>query len=219
MSNKTSFLADDLHQYMLQHGLREPDILCQLRKETATMTNFARMQTAPEQAPFMQMLLRLMGAKRVLELGTFTGYSALAMALALPEDGQIIACDINRDWTAIAQRYWQQAGVAHKIDLRIAPALETLALLREQQQQFDFIFIDADKDNYPNYYDAAYELVRPGGVIAIDNVLWGGAVADTSINDNPTRKIRALNEKIRQDTRVEISLVPIADGIFLVRKC
>jgi predicted O-methyltransferase YrrM len=178
------------------------------------------MQIAPEQGQFMALLIQLMGAKKTLEVGVFTGYSSLAVALALPSDGKIIACDTNEEYTAIARHYWQKAGVADKIDLRIAPALDTLDELIAQGQAntFDFAFIDADKSNYDNYYERALQLVRPGGLIAIDNVLWGGKVADRNVQDNRTKAIRELNQKLHQDKRVTISLVPIADGLTLARK-
>ena len=203
---------------MLSISLREPEVLRQLREETADDEN-ANMQISPEQGQFMALLVKLLGAKRTLDIGVYTGYSSLCVSLALPEDGRVTACDINDKWTEIAKRYWQKAGVANKIDLRLAPALETLQILLEQDENnFDFAFVDADKVNYDQYYEYCLELIRPGGLIAIDNVLWGGAVADTSINDDDTRAIRALNKKIHADPRVETSLVPIADGLTLARK-
>jgi len=161
-----------------------------------------------------------MAVRRVLEIGVFTGYSTLCAALVLPQDGRIVACDINREWTAIAQRHWRDAGVAHKIDLKLAPAAHTLneLLAQGQQDRFDFAFIDADKSNYDVYYETCLKLIRPGGLIAIDNVLWGGAVADPSANDEDTRAIRALNDKLHGDSRIELSLVPIADGLTLARR-
>ena len=218
MSNKTINLTEELYNYMLSVSLREPEILRQLREETTHDEN-ANMQISPEQGQFMALLVHLLGAKRTLDIGVYTGYSALSISLALPEDGRVIACDINDAWTDIARRYWQKAGVEDKIDLRLAPALETLQILLEQDESnFDFAFIDADKINYDQYYEYCLKLIRAGGLIAIDNVLWDGAVADTSINDHDTRAIRALNEKIHTDPRVEITLVPIADGLTLARK-
>ncbi|HAC65813.1 MAG TPA: SAM-dependent methyltransferase [Cyanothece sp. UBA12306] len=219
MSNKTLGLESKLYQYFQDVSVREPDILKELRGETAKHP-MSMMQIAPEQGQFMALLVQLMGAKKTLEVGVFTGYSALAVALALPDDGKIIACDINEEYTAIARNYWQKAGVDHKIDLRIAPALETLEKLiaEGQTNTFDFAFIDADKSNYDHYYEQALKLVRTGGLIAIDNVLWGGKVADQDIQDNRTQKIRNLNDKIYQDPRVNISLVPIADGLTLALK-
>lgn len=194
-------------------------MLQKLRQETATHP-MSQMQIAPEQGQFMMLLVQLMGAKKALEVGVFTGYSSLAVALALPSDGKLIACDVSEDYTAMARRYWHLAGVDHKIDLRIAPALETLdSLLAEgQANTFDFAFIDADKSNYPGYYDRALELVRPGGLIAIDNVLWSGRVADPQEQDNRTQAIRAFNQKLHQDERIFLSMVTIADGLTLALK-
>lgn len=219
MSNKTLGLDDRLHNYLLSVSLREPAVLAQLRQETAQQP-MSQMQIAPEQGQFMALLVQLMGAKKTLEVGVFTGYSSLVVALALPPDGQLIACDVSQEYTAIARRYWQQAGVSHKIDLRLAPALETLddLLAEGQANTFDFAFIDADKSNYDNYYERALQLLRSGGLIAIDNVLWSGRVADPDVQDNRTQQIRQLNQKLRQDERVTISLVPIADGLTLTLK-
>ena len=167
----------------------------------------------------MGLLVKLLGAKRTLDIGVYTGYSSLCIGLALPEDGRVIACDVNREWTDIAKRYWRKAGVEDKIDLRLAPAQQTLeALLSQGTESFDFAFIDADKINYDVYYEYCLQLIRPGGLIAIDNVLWGGAVADAAVNDADTKAIRALNRKLHTDPRVEISLVPIADGLGLARR-
>jgi predicted O-methyltransferase YrrM len=218
MSNKTLCVTPKLYEYMLSVSLREPEVLHRLRVETRLEEN-ANMQIAPEQGQFMALLVKMLGAKRTLDIGVYTGYSSLCIALALPEDGRVIACDINRKWTEIAKRYWSQAGVQDKIDLRIAPAIKTLAaLMEEEPDSFDFAFIDADKLNYDMYYEYCLKLVRRGGLIAIDNVLWDGAVADDSVNDPETAAIRALNKKIHSDSRVETSLVPIADGVALIRK-
>jgi len=219
MANKTFNLNNQLYDYLLAVSLREPDILLQLREETARHPR-ARMQIAPEQGQFMALLVQLMGAKKVLELGVFTGYSSLAIALSLPTDGKIIACDISEEFTAVARRYWQTAGVADKIDLRIAPALETLEhLLAEgQAETFNFAFIDADKQNYDHYYEQVLQLVRPGGLIAIDNVLWSGQVADPTAQDEETIALRAFNQKLSGDERVKLSLVPIGDGLTLALK-
>jgi predicted O-methyltransferase YrrM len=178
------------------------------------------MQIAPEQGQFMAMLVRLLNAREILEIGTFTGYSALAMALVLPPDGRIVACDINDEWTAIGRRYWREAGVAERIDLRLAPALQTLnALLADGgQDRFDFAFIDADKTGYHAYYEACLKLVRPGGLIAVDNTLWDGRVADDSVQDADTCTIRAFNAALHDDVRVDVSLVPIGDGLTLARR-
>jgi caffeoyl-CoA O-methyltransferase len=219
MSNKTLSLDSRLYEYLLSISLREAEILQKLRAETAQHP-MARMQIAPEQGQFMALLVQLMGAKKALEIGVFTGYSAMAIALALPPDGKLIACDKCEEYTNIARRYWQQGGIADKIDLYLAPATETLEQLirRGETETFDFVFIDADKSNYDTYYEQSLQLVRPGGLIAIDNVLWNGEVADPEIQDNRTKAIRALNAKIHQDSRVNISLVPIGDGLTLARK-
>lgn len=178
------------------------------------------MQIAPEQGQFMALLVQLMGASKLLEIGTFTGYSALSLALVLPPEGKIVACDTSEESTAVARRYWQEAGVADKVDLRLAPALETLDELlgSGQGETFDFAFIDADKGNYDNYYERSLQLLRPGGLVAIDNVLWSGRVADEQVRDESTQAIRALNDKLRDDERVSMSLVPIADGVTLALK-
>ncbi len=219
MANKTLGLDSQLYNYLQSVSLREPEILTQLRLETAQHP-MSRMQIAPEQGQFMALLVQLMGAKKTLEVGVFTGYSSLAVALALPPEGKVVACDIDQEYTAIARRYWQKAGVAHKIDLHIAPALETLDRLLAEGEAgtFDFAFIDADKSNYENYYERALVLMRPGGLIAVDNVLWSGRVADPQVCDNRTKTMRAFNQKLHQDRRVTISLVPIADGLTLALK-
>ncbi|NEO75270.1 class I SAM-dependent methyltransferase [Moorena sp. SIO4G3] len=219
MANQTFGLDNQLNDYLKSVSVREPDVLTQLRVETAEHS-MARMQIAPEQGQFMALLVQLMGAKKTLEVGVFTGYSALAVALALPPEGKVVACDISEKYTAIAGRYWQQAGVADKIDLQIAPALDTLDRLLEEGQAgtFDFAFIDADKRNYESYYEQALKLVRNGGLIAVDNVLWSGRVADPEVVDNRTEAIRAFNQKLSQDQRITLSLVPIADGLTLALK-
>jgi predicted O-methyltransferase YrrM len=219
MSKQTLGLEQSLYDYLLSVSLREPTILTQLRQETSQLP-MSRMQISPEQGQFMALLVKLIGAKKTLEVGVFTGYSSLVVALALPADGKIVACDVSEEYTSIARRYWQQAGVADKIDLHIAPALETLdnLLTTGEAGTFDFAFIDADKSNYNNYYERCLELIRPGGLIAIDNVLWSGKVADTEIQDNQTNKIRDLNRKLHEDSRITLSLVPIADGLTLAMK-
>jgi predicted O-methyltransferase YrrM len=219
MSKQTLGLEQSLYDYLLSVSLREPTILTQLRQETSQLP-MSRMQISPEQGQFMALLVKLIGAKKTLEVGVFTGYSSLVVALALPADGKIVACDVSEEYTSVARRYWQQAGVADKIDLHIAPALETLdkLLTAGEAETFDFAFIDADKSNYDNYYERSLELIRPGGLIAIDNVLWSGKVADTEIQDNQTNKIRALNRKLHEDSRITLSLVPIADGLTLAMK-
>lgn len=219
MSNKSLGLSDRLYHYLLSVSLREPDVLAQLRQETANHPHRA-MQIAPEQGQFMALLVQLIGAQKALEVGVFTGYSSLAVALALPPGGKLIACDVSEEYTEVAKRYWQAAGVAYKIDLRIAPAIETLdqLLASGYAGSFDFVFIDADKTNYGNYYERSLALVRPGGLIAIDNVLWNGAVADETAQDDSTAAIRAFNEKLHNDQRVTLSVLPIADGLTLALK-
>jgi caffeoyl-CoA O-methyltransferase len=219
MSIVQTAVTENLADYIRSVTLREPDVLKRLREETAKLPN-AIMQICPEQGQFMGLLMQLLGAQRTLEVGVFTGYSSTVVALALPEDGKIIACDISPDYTAIARRYWREAGVEHKVELRLAPAIETLdALLAEGQSgSFDFAFIDADKENYGGYYERALKLLRPGGVIAVDNVLWHGKVLDGSVQDADTRAIRALNEKLHGDERVTVSMLPIGDGLTLACK-
>jgi len=219
MQKRTIGLDDRLYDYFLSISLREPEILYQLRQETSNHPA-GIMQIAPEQGQFMALLVQLLGARKTLEIGVFTGYSSLSVALALPVNGKVVACDISKEYTNIARRYWQQAGVAEKIDLHLAPALETLdrLLASGQSETFDFAFIDADKENYDCYYERSLQLVRPGGLIAIDNILWGGSVANSRVQDKSTQAIRALNEKIHHDERVSLSLVPIADGLTLALK-
>jgi predicted O-methyltransferase YrrM len=218
MSNKTLCITEELYEYIISVSLREPGFLRELRDETAKDEN-ANMQISPEQGQFMGMLVKLLGAKYTLDIGVYTGYSSLSIALALPKDGRVVACDVNREWTDTARHYWQKAGVEDKIELHLGPAQQTLeGLLQKGTDNFDFAFIDADKINYDMYYEYCLRLIRPGGLIAIDNVLWDGAVADTAVNDDDTRAIRSLNQKIHTDPRVEISLVPIADGLTLARK-
>jgi caffeoyl-CoA O-methyltransferase len=208
-------LTEKLEAYLQAVSLREPEVLRRLREETAPM-ELAGMQISPEQGQFMALLVRLTGARRYLEVGTFTGYSALAVALALPKGGKVVACDVSKDWTAVGQRYWREAGVADKIELRLAPALETLdALIAAKAPAFDFAFVDADKKNYDGYYERALKLVRRGGIIAIDNVLWNGSVINPAKKDEDTEAIRALNRKLLKDERVDLSLLPIGDGLTL----
>jgi caffeoyl-CoA O-methyltransferase len=219
MSNRSISLTDLLHEYLLSVSLREPALLRQLRDETAA-DPLARMQISPEQGQFMALLVRLMGARRCLEVGVFTGYSSLAVALALPDDGHIVACDVSEHWTAVARRYWDAAGVAHKVELRLAPALETLErlLAAGAAGSFDFAFLDADKESYLRYYECLLELVRPGGLILADNTLWSGRVADPANTEVTTAALRRFNERLRVDERVDLSVVPIGDGLTLARK-
>ena len=219
MSRRTEPLTDELYDYLLRVSMREPEILRRLREETGDLER-AGWQIGPEQGQFMALLVELTGARRTLEVGTFTGYSALVVALALPADGRVVACDISEQWTSVARRYWDEAGVAHMIDLRLGPAVQTLeSLLGEgRREDFDFAFIDADKVNYEAYYELALELVRPGGLIAVDNTLWHGRVIDPSSTDPDTEAIRRFNAKLKSDERVTLSLVPIGDGLSLARK-
>ncbi|HEX6979550.1 MAG TPA: class I SAM-dependent methyltransferase [Alphaproteobacteria bacterium] len=218
MSRRFTPLTTELYAYIQTVSLREPDVLRRLRDETAPM-KLSMMQITPEQGQFMALLARLLGVKRYLEVGTFTGYSTLAVALALPPDGRVVTCDVNAEWTSIARRYWREAGVADRIELVLQPAIRTLDdLIAADVPPFDFAFIDADKENYDAYYERVLRLVRAGGVIAIDNVLWGGAVVNPASDDKETRAIDALNRKLLNDLRVDISLVPIGDGLMLARK-
>lgn len=219
MSRKTLDLTPQLQDYLLEHSLREHPVLAALREETATIRH-AGMQIGPEQGQFMALLVQMLGARNTIEVGVFTGYSSLAVALALPEEGRVVACDLNEEWTAIARRYWERAGVAHKIDLRLAAAGRTLdRLLREGGAgRYDFAFIDADKPNYAAYYEQCLQLVRSGGVIALDNTLWSGAVADPKANDADTVAIRALNDALHRDQRIALSLLPLGDGLTLALK-
>ena len=219
MTTKSIGLAEPLYRYLIAHGAREPAVLAALREETASHP-MVRMQISPDQGALMAMLVRLVGARRCLEVGVFTGYSSLAVALALPADGSIVACDVNEEWTDIARRYWQQAGVANKIDLQLRPALETLDSLLSDGAAgtFDFAFIDADKTSYEAYVERALELLRPGGLIVVDNVLWGGSVVDADNNEADTEAIRAFNARRVADERVDLVMLPVADGVTLLRK-
>ena len=219
MSNKILNLTPELSDYLQAVSLREPEVLARLRAETSEHP-MAQMQICPEQGQFMALLIRLLGAKKALEIGVFTGYSSLAVALALPDDGKLIACDTDEKVTNIARRYWEIAGVSNKIELHLAPALQTLEMLcdRNEQNTFDFVFIDADKRNYPNYYNRALELIRPGGIIAVDNVLWSGRVADSNVQDPRTQAIRDFNQMLHDDDRIHLNLLPIGDGLTLAMK-
>ena len=219
MANKTLSLSNALYAYLVEHSVREPEILQRLRAETAR-DSMSMMQISPEQGQFMQLLVRLMGAKNCLEVGVFTGYSSLAVALVLPADGHLVACDVSEKWTAIARKYWMEAGVAARIDLRIAPALATLdeLITAGNAGAFDFAFIDADKINYLAYYERALTLVRSGGLIAVDNTLWGGQVIDKKSKSEDTQAIRRFNDRLRSDLRVQLALLPIGDGLTLALK-
>ena len=219
MTARTLKLDDRLYKYLLDHSSREPAVLAELRAATAGMEN-AGMQIGPEQGQFMQLLVRMLNAKRTIEIGVFTGYSSLAVALALPSDGRIIACDVSEEWTSMARKFWAKAGVASKIDLRLAPAQQTLdALLAEGRAgTFDFAFIDADKPAYAGYYERCLTLLRKGGLIAVDNTLWSGGVADPDRNDENTKAIRAFNDLLHKDKRVALSMLPLGDGVTLALK-
>ena len=217
MSNKSIGLEGALYDYYCSVAFREADVLKELRAETAKLGGPSAMQIGPEQGAFMAMLVKLMGARHILEIGTFTGYSALAMALA--GDVQIIASDVSKEWTDVARRFWSKAGVAARIDLRLAPGAETIAALsKDKPGHFDLMFIDADKPSYDTYYEGGLKLLRSGGLMLIDNVLWDGKVADMTAIDDDTSALRALNAKIVADSRVEICMVPICDGLSMVRK-
>jgi O-methyltransferase len=218
MSNRSIGLSEELHAYLVQVGVREPEVLVQLRVETASLPQ-AGMQIAPEEGALLAMLVRLTGATRCLEIGTFTGYSSTAMALALPPEGRMVCCDVSREWTDIARRTWASAGVDDRIELRLGPATETLETLLAEggNGTFDLAFIDADKVNYDAYLEACLRLVRRGGLITIDNVLWSGRVADPSVDDPDTVAIRALNAKLAVDERVDVAMLPVADGLTLAR--
>lgn len=219
MSRRTIQVDDRLYEYLVRVSVREPAALKTLRDETAVHPR-AGMQISPEVGQLLQLLVRLTGARRTIEVGVFTGYSSLAIALALPADGRILACDVSDEYTAVARRHWQAAGVTDKIELVIAPALETLdARLRQGEAGcYDFAFIDADKGNYIGYYEKVFELLRPGGLIAVDNTLWGGAVADEADQSADTVALRRFNEQLLADERIDLSLVPIGDGLTLVRR-
>lgn len=218
MSSGSIGLSQELNAYLERVGVREPDVLRSLREETALMPQ-AQMQIAVEEGAFLSLLVQVLGARRILEVGTFTGYSSTAMALAMPADGRIVCCDISREFTDVARRTWSAAGVDDRVELRVGPALGTLDDLLQEgaSASFDLAFIDADKANYAGYYERALRLVRPGGLIAIDNVLWSGRVADPTDTDADTEAIRALNEAIAVDERVDVAMVPIADGVTLAR--
>ena len=219
MANTSIGLPPDVQAYVLEHGVREPAILARLREETKALP-MGMMQVAPEQGALLSLLVKLGGARRCLEIGTFTGYSSLSVALALPPDGTIVCCDVSEEWTSIARRFWAEAGVTDRIDLRLGPALDTLDALLSggASGTFDFAFIDAAKHEYSDYHERVIQLLRPGGLAAYDNVLWGGDVADPAKTDGDTVALRRLNDRLATDERVEIVMLPIADGMTLARK-
>ena len=219
MSQKSLGLSSELYHYLLKVSPPESPLLKALREETRKLPE-ANMQITCEQGQFMALIAQLMGARKLLEIGVFTGYSALAVMQSLPEDARLVALDISETWTSVAKSYWQRAGVAHRIDLRIGPAIETLIQLLDQGQagSFDFVFIDADKAHYRDYYECALSLLRPGGIILIDNLLWGGKVVDESVSDSDTQAIRNFNRFLAGDVRVDYCLLPVADGVGLALK-
>ncbi len=219
MSNRTLSIDDRLYDYICEVSINESELLKQLRDETALL-DYSVMQISPEQGQFMSLLIKLMAAKRAIEIGTFTGYSSICVASAMPDEGKLICCDTSPQWTRIAEKYWARAGLENKIELFTQPAQLTLQQLLDDgnEKTFDFIFIDADKQNYISYYEMALQLLRKGGVIAVDNTLWSGAVADPDNNEPGTRAIRRFNEMIKKDSRVSTSLVTIGDGLTLILK-
>ena len=219
MSNRTLAIDDRIYDYLCEVAIDESELLFQLRQETAKL-EYAVMQISPEQGQFMSLLVKLIGAKRAIEVGTFTGYSSICVASAMPDDGELICCDISPQWTDIAEKYWARAKLENKIKLFTQPAEQTLQTLIDdgQQSSFDFIFIDADKQNYIQYYEMALTLLRKGGLIAVDNTLWSGAVADPENDEPGTRAIRRFNQMIKEDTRVSKSLLPVGDGLTLILK-
>jgi caffeoyl-CoA O-methyltransferase len=214
---KSFFLTQDVHDYLLAHIPALDDVQRDLIAETEGLGGISVMQIAPEQGAFMTLLTRLIGARRAVEVGTFTGYSAVSIARGLPDGGSLLCCDVSEEWTAIARKYWERAGVDGKIDLRIAPALDTLRSL-PAGGQFDLAFIDADKENYPNYYEEVLARLRPNGVILVDNTLWMGAVIDANATDDQTKTIRAFNDMVAADDRVESAILTVGDGLTLIRK-
>lgn len=219
MSNRTLSIDDRTYDYLCNVAVNEPELLTRLREETAQL-DYSVMQISPEQGQFMSLLIRLMGAKRAIEIGTFTGYSSICIASAMPQDGQLICCDTSPQWTAMAEKYWALAGLEDKITLYTQPAEKTLEMLLDEgaEKSFDFIFVDADKQNYIKYYEMALQLLRKGGMMAVDNTLWSGAVADPENNEPGTRAIRRFNDMVKNDERVTKSLVTIGDGLTLILK-
>jgi predicted O-methyltransferase YrrM len=219
MTDRRLLVTDDIHRYLVEHSVREPDVLARLRAATASLP-LAQMQIGPEQGQLLALLAKLVGAKRCIEVGVFTGYSSLAVALALPEDGRILACDVSEEWTAIARRFWREAGVEHKIELKLQPAVRTLEeqLAAGEAGRYDFAFVDADKPAYDRYYELLLKLLRPGGLMALDNTLWSGAVLNPEEREPNTVALRALNDKLHRDERIDLSLLPVGDGVTLARK-
>jgi caffeoyl-CoA O-methyltransferase len=219
MTDRRLLVTDDIHRYLVEHSVREPDVLARLRAATASLP-LAQMQIGPEQGQLLALLAKLVGAKRCVEVGVFTGYSSLAVALALPDDGRILACDVSKEWTAMARRFWREAGVEHKIELKLQPAVRTLEerLAAGEAGRYDFAFVDADKPAYDSYYELLLKLLRPGGLMALDNTLWSGAVLNPEEREPNTVALRALNDKLHRDERIDLSLLPVGDGVTLARK-
>ena len=219
MTDRRLLVTDDIHRYLVEHSVREPDVLARLRAATASLP-LAQMQIGPEQGQLLALLAKLVGAKRCIEVGVFTGYSSLAVALALPEDGRILACDVSEEWTAMARRFWREAGVEHKIELKLQPAVRTLEerLAAGEAGRYDFAFVDADKPAYDSYYELLLKLLRPGGLMALDNTLWSGAVLNPEEREPNTVALRALNDKLHRDERIDLSLLPVGDGVTLARR-
>jgi predicted O-methyltransferase YrrM len=219
MTDRRLTITDDIHRYLVEHSVREAEVLARLRAATASLPE-AQMQIGPEQGQLMALLAKLVGAQRCIEVGVFTGYSSLAVALALPEDGRIVACDVSEKWTAIARRFWREAGVEHKIELKLQPAVRTLEqlLAAGEAGRYDFAFVDADKPAYDTYYELLLKLLRSGGLMALDNTLWSGAVANPKDREPNAAALRALNDKLHRDERIDLSLLPIGDGLTLARK-
>ncbi|HEU4919926.1 MAG TPA: class I SAM-dependent methyltransferase [Candidatus Limnocylindrales bacterium] len=219
MASTPQGISPELIAYLVEHGVREPALLARLRDETSSIPE-ANMQIPPEQGAFLAMLVRLMGARRCLELGTFTGYSSLSVALAMPPEGRLVCCDVSEEWTSVARRYWAEAGVADRVELRLGPALASLDALLDEGAAgtFDFVFVDASKREYPDYHERILRLLRSGGLVVYDNVLWGGAVIDPTDNDLDTVGVRRLNDRLATDERVDLAMLPVADGLALARK-
>jgi len=214
---KSFFLTSELHRYLVEHGTPPDPVQQALIAETAELGGIAAMQIAPEQGAFMTMLTRLIRVRRAIEIGTFTGYSALCIARGLADDGRLLCCDVSEEWTSIGRRYWERDGLADRIELRLGPALDTLRSL-PAEPEFDLAFIDADKQNYPHYYDEVLTRLRPNGVVLVDNVLWGGRVLDPNADDADTNAIRAFNDRVASDDRVDTVMLPLGDGITIARK-
>jgi len=214
---KSHFLAPELHEYLVAHGTPPDSVLRALQEETRAIGPIAMMQIAPEQGAFLTILTRLLGAKRIIEVGTFTGYSAICFARGLPDDGELLCCDVSEEWTALARKHWEKAGVADRIELRLAPAADTLRALTDDGT-WDLVFIDADKGGYATYYEEALRLLKPGGAVLVDNVLWSGRVADPTATDEQTEAIRTFNAKVAADERVDCAMIPLSDGLTILRK-